>query len=127
MNATKISLKNMQFYGYHGVYDSEKELGQIYEVDVELKGDFIKAGYSDDLALTVNYAEVYEMVKNFVEGDSFDLVEALGVSIADQLMEKFSLEQVVVRVRKPNPPLGGVVGAAEFEVVKDCQRVRIVK
>ena len=49
-----IKLKNMQFYGYHGVYDHEKELGSPFEVDVEITRSFSKAASSDDVNQTVN-------------------------------------------------------------------------
>lgn len=119
MTSTKITLKNMVFYGYHGAFAAEKELGQRIEVDVELKGDFVQAGKTDDLDLTLNYIDVYTIVKDLVEDGEFQLIEAIGAAIADQIMDSFELDQVTVRVRKPQPPLGGILEAAEFEIVKD--------
>lgn len=119
MTSTKITLKNMVFYGYHGAFAAERELGQKIEVDVELKGDFIPAGRSDDLDLTLNYSDIYTLVKELVEEGEYQLIEAIGTAIAEQIMDGFDLDQVTVRVRKPQPPLGGIVEAAEFEIVKD--------
>lgn len=119
VTSTKITLKNMVFYGYHGVFAAEKELGQHYEVDVEVEGDFIRAGQTDNLDLTVNYVQLYTVVKELVEEGSFNLIEALGTAIAERILESFEIERVMVRVRKPHPPLGGIVAASEFEIVKD--------
>ena len=44
-----IKLKNMQFYGYHGVYDHEKKLGTPFEVDVEVTSPFSEAASTDDI------------------------------------------------------------------------------
>ena len=44
-----IRLKNMQFFGYHGVYDHEKEVGAPFEVDIEIETSFAHAIKSDDI------------------------------------------------------------------------------
>lgn len=116
MEKAKISLRKMLFYGYHGCLDSEREIGQVFEVDVELIKDFSVAIVSDDLQSTVDYSLVYHIVRELVEGEPFKLIEALGGEIAKKLFKEFALEQITVTVRKPNPPVGGMVGAAEFEI-----------
>ena len=107
MNSTKLRLNNMVFYGYHGVYDEERKLGQQIEVDVELVSDLAEAGLQDDLSLTVNYAEVYGVVKEIMETEQFTLIEGIGLAIFNQLAERYTLKSLTVRVRKPHPPLGG--------------------
>ncbi len=48
------------------------------------------------------------------------LIESLAIEIADELLKKFDkIIKVAVRVRKNNPPLGGVVDCVEAEVIKD--------
>ncbi len=43
----------------------------------------------------------------------------MATVIADELLKHFvNIEKVAVRVRKNNPPLGGVVDFVEVEVVK---------
>ena len=119
MQTTKITLKNMVFYGYHGVFAAEKELGQRIEVDVEISADFSQAGKLDDLDSTINYVDVYTIVKDIVEEGEYNLIEAIGAAIVDQIGAAFDLEQLTVRVRKPHPPLGGVLDTVEFEMTKD--------
>jgi dihydroneopterin aldolase len=58
----KIYVNGMDFYGYHGVYEEENKLGQRFSADVILEMDTKEAGRTDNLNLTVNYAEVYEKV-----------------------------------------------------------------
>ena len=116
---TKMTLKNMTFYGYHGVYSTEKELGQQIEVDVELVGDFTKAGRNDDFDQALNYAEVYNIVKDIVEEQQFNLIESIGTAISDQIAASYDLEKIMVRVRKPHPPVGGFMDAVEFEVSRE--------
>ncbi len=119
MNSTKLLLKNMIFFGYHGVYPEERKLGQKIEVDVEMVSDLNDACLKDDLQLTVNYMEVYELVRKIVETEQFYLIEGMAMAILNRLGENYNLKKITVRVRKPQPPVGGLVEAAEFEVSKE--------
>lgn len=121
----KIVLRDMVFYGYHGVFEAEREIGQRFEVDVELHLDLRSAGRSDDLDATVNYVDVYTAVKDIVEEQEFDLVESLAEAVAQQILSAYDLERVVVRVRKPHAPIGGITGGVEVEIIRtphDLQR-----
>ena len=54
-----IRLKNMTFYGYHGVYDFEKEKGTDFEIDLELFTPLLKSSKSDNIEDTINYDDIY--------------------------------------------------------------------
>ena len=107
MQGDKILLEGMEFYAYHGVNESEKTQGQRFIVDVEMVTDLSRASESDDLRDTVNYSRVYRLVKEIVEGPSRDLIEAVAGEIAGRVLEGFPVEQVRVRVSKPDVPLKG--------------------
>ena len=115
----KVRLKNMVFYAYHGVYGAERELGQKFEVDVELEADLGPAGRSDDLALAIDYTKVYGLVRGIVEGRAFSLIEGLAEAIARELVETFEVSAVVVRVRKPHAPMGGLLDSVEVEIRRE--------
>lgn len=53
-------LKGLVFHGYHGVLEEERRLGQKFVVDIEASADLSRAGATDDLQDTVNYAAVYQ-------------------------------------------------------------------
>jgi dihydroneopterin aldolase len=114
----RISLRNMVFYTYHGVFAAEKELGQRLEVDVELSLDLSTPGNTDDLDTTPNYVEVYAQVREIVEEREFSLLEAVADTIAGEILAAYNLKAVTVRARKPNPPVGGLVDFAEIEVTR---------
>jgi 7,8-dihydroneopterin aldolase/epimerase/oxygenase len=116
MGACRLSLKNMVFYGHHGVYPTEKDLGQRIEVDVDLYSDFSQAGRTDDLATTINYVDIYVIVKDIVEQESYDLIEAMALAISNQIRDAYKPQKVTVRVRKPQPPVGGLIDTVEFEI-----------
>lgn len=111
-----IRLLGMEFYGYHGVFEAEQELGQRFEVDVELHVDLKAAADADDIDITLNYVDVYTVVKEIVEERVFNLIEALAETIANEILQGFAVEGVTVRVRKPHVSLGGLLRTVEVEV-----------
>ncbi|HEY8391439.1 MAG TPA: dihydroneopterin aldolase [Capillibacterium sp.] len=123
MAADRLILQNMIFYGYHGVFAAEKELGQRFEVDTELYLDLREAGVNDDLEATVNYVEVYTLIKELVEEKEFNLLEALAETIADALLSAYPLAEVVVRVRKPQPPIGGIMDYFAVEIRRQASKL----
>lgn len=101
----KMTLHRMEYYGYHGVFEEERKLGQRFYIDLELELDLQGAGQNDDLNQTVNYAEVHELVKNIVEIKSFKLIEALAEYIASSVLDTYTvINAVTVKVTKPHPP-----------------------
>ncbi len=116
MTHDKIILGGIEFYGHVGVSDAEREVGQRFVVDVELTTSLARAGASDDLADTISYAEVYDVVFSIGESRICALVESLTEEIARVLLDRFPASEVMVRVKKSPPPIAGVVAYAGVEI-----------
>jgi dihydroneopterin aldolase len=102
----RIFLQGMRFYGYHGVNPEERVLGQHFVVDVSVAVDLRAAGRSDEPRDTVSYSDIYRQVRDIVEGEPQNLIEAVADAIAARLMEEAPLVQsVTVTVRKPEAPI----------------------
>ncbi len=99
-------------------FSGRKKVGQRIEVDVELYLDLGPVGKTDDLTQGVNYTRVYEQVRDIVTRRSFSLLEAIAETVAGEILASFSVSRVVVRVRKPSPPLDGLVDSAEVEIMR---------
>ena len=113
----RIALTNMVFQARHGVNDWEKAEPQRFEVDVELAVDAQPAGLEDDIDRTVDYRGIYETTRQVVESTTFNLIEALAEAIAHEVLGGHELvEEVVVRVRKPEVQLGGPLDHASVEI-----------
>jgi dihydroneopterin aldolase len=119
MQQDRIRIQNMIFYGYHGALPEEKLLGQRFMLDVILYTDLQAAGKSDNLALTVNYAEVYTVVKDIVESCRFKLLEALGEAIAEKILHHFSITKVEINIRKPSAPVAGIFDFVEVSLIRE--------
>ncbi len=103
----QIRLSGMEFYAYHGCYQEEQVIGNHFLVDLLLETDMEKASKSDELDDALNYAEVYELVKQEMNARSH-LLEHVTARILDVLFVRFpQLERAEVQVAKLNPPIGG--------------------
>jgi 7,8-dihydroneopterin aldolase/epimerase/oxygenase len=109
----------MEFYGYHGVLPEENTLGQRFFVDLIVETDLKKAGESDCLDDTINYAKLYEICREIVEEKRFTLIEAVAENIADSILSSFpTIACCTVKVIKPNPPIKGHYKSVAVEIVR---------
>ncbi|PKM81403.1 MAG: dihydroneopterin aldolase [Firmicutes bacterium HGW-Firmicutes-14] len=118
MGKDKLILSGMQFYGRHGVFPEEKAMGQKFVIDVELSLDLRKAGTSDEISHSPNYADVYATVKNVTTQNSFNLIEALAEAIAQKILAKYRVDQVRVRIQKPHAPISGIFDYMGCEITR---------
>ena len=122
----RILLNGMVFYGSHGTLPAERELGQPFLVDVELRLDLRPAGLSDDLARTVDYGQVHRQVREIVEGPPVNLTETVAERIATAILEDHPpVEAVRVKVAKPHVRLEATVlagSAVEILRHRDANR-----
>ncbi len=119
----KIILEKMEFYGYHGVYPEENKLGQRYRVDLTAYVDLKPAGQTDDLNKSVNYAEIYTLCKEIVEGERFDLIEAVAERIAAELfVQHEKIQACTVKVIKPDPPIPGHYQSVAVEIAREREK-----
>lgn len=115
----RIKLEGLEFYGYHGCLKEERDVGQPFIIDISMYVDLAKAGASDDLAATVNYAEVYKLAKSIVTGEPFNLIEAVGERIASAIVDRYDMvTRVRVTVHKPHAPLPGKFKDASVSIVR---------
>lgn len=111
-----IFVNDIQLHAYHGVMPQEQLTGNDYLVSVSAQYPIDKAIATDDVQHTLNYAMVYDIVKEEM-GISSKLVEHVAGRIAQHLMKQFAdISAVRVRVTKLNPPMGAQCAGAGVEV-----------
>lgn len=116
----KIKVNGMMFYGYHGLFPEENKLGQRFTVDVELMGDFRKAGITDQMEDSIDYGEVYETTKSIMEGKAYHLLESLAETIAKTMFRTFDkLSAIRINIDKPGPPIPGYYESVGVEITRE--------
>lgn len=101
----RITLTGVTGFGYHGVFEAERREGQTFSVDIEVIADFEKAVSTDDVANTVNYAQLADIAHEAITGEPFNLIEKLADKIAQGCLEISGVKAVSVTVHKPQAPI----------------------
>jgi len=99
-----ITLNDLRFFGYHGLYPEEKITGNEFMVDLEVSfhpGQGTIKGIDD----TINYAGIYELVKKQMDIPAA-LLETLAMDISNTIHHHFSqVNAITVHIRKMHPPM----------------------
>jgi dihydroneopterin aldolase len=110
----KILLEGMEFYAYHGHYKEEQIIGTKFIIELEIEFESSMAEHSDHLSDTINYQEIYQLVKKEMEINAH-LLESVARRILDAIMHKFpEIKSVQVKISKINPLVGGKVKQVSF-------------
>ena len=115
--SSRIYLKNVRFHAYHGVLQQERTVGNDYVVNLTVGYDFTGAMETDELSATINYAELYEIIKEEMAIPS-KLLEHVAGRIGKRLFSEYSaICQIQLAITKENPPFGADCDGAGVEVV----------
>lgn len=114
-----IHLRGLEFYGYHGLMPEERVTGQKFLVDLDLFMEIDGSEIIENIEDTVNYAEVFEVVRKIVENEQYQLLETLAGTIASRILRDFSCRAVRVEVHKPNAPIPGVFRDISVEMYRE--------
>ena len=103
----KIEITGLRVYGYHGVMEFEREQGQYFIVDAEIKIESDRAVATDDIVNTVSYSELAELIAANIRSNPVNLLETLSQRLADAVLEAASpwAKEVKIRVSKPDAPI----------------------
>ncbi len=104
----RLIIERLEFQGYCGVSEAEREAPQPMAVDLELSLDMALAAAADDLARTVDYLKVAEQVLAIVQTQRFHLLETMAERLAQAILSEFPVAEVTLWVRKLKPPVKGV-------------------
>lgn len=111
-----ISIEGMEFFAYHGCFKEEQVIGTKFRCDLFLEVDTTKAEQTDNLLDTVNYQEVYQVLKAEMSVKS-KLLEHVGRRILERVKKVFpQVKHARIKIRKLNPPLGGKMEFVSVEL-----------
>jgi dihydroneopterin aldolase len=102
----RISLRGLEVFARHGVFDHEHADGQVFLVDLEIEVDLSVPGASDLLADTVDYGALASVVHDAVAGERWDLIERVATRVTEVVLGfDDRIRRVVVTVHKPDAPI----------------------
>ena len=112
-----VHIDGIRLHARHGVLPQEQLTGNDYIINVRASYDISRAMQTDDVANTLNYAEVYNIIKEEMSVPS-KLIEHVAGRIADRLMDSYSqISSVMLRITKCNPPMGADCNGAGVEIL----------
>jgi len=107
-----IELKKMLFHAYHGVMEQERIVGNTYRVDLKIFLNLSEAIQSDNLNDTINYAGIFNLVKEEMTIPSH-LLEHIAGRIVQKIKQKYpAISKITIRLAKLNPPIQGEIQEA---------------
>ena len=111
-----VFLRGVRFYAFHGVMPQERKVGGEFLVDLRVGYPIEAAMQSDDVTNTLNYAELYQLVKREMDIPS-QLLEHVAGRITRQISEQFpQVSSIDLKITKVNPPMGADCDGAGVEV-----------
>ena len=117
----RLTLKGMKFYSHSGMYSFEKEVGQLFEIDLDCYLSLEESSHSDRIGDTINYSNLFALVKEVLENSSYNLMERLAGEISKRALADFPISKITVRCRKPRVPVKGFIDYAEVEITREAQ------
>lgn len=113
----EISLNNLSFYSYHGLYEEEKKYGNEFRVNLSVF--YIASGDSgnDNIDSTVSYVDLFQIVNEEMEKPR-NLLETVALSIVATIKSRFTeINKGKISIEKVHPPIPGMLGSASVSLI----------
>ena len=108
----KISLSNLIFYAFHGVYEEERKIGNEFRISLSVFLPYNEEIEEDQLYDTVSYADLYEIVRQEMESPK-NLLETVASKIVTRIRSEYpKIKRGEVTIEKVRPPIPGMLGSA---------------
>lgn len=122
IDSSYIYLHDLHFHAFHGVGEQEQIVGNDFRIDIRLQCNVGDAIRTDNVADTISYAEVYNLIAEEMKEPS-RLLENVAGRIIQQIFVRFPLAQHIdMTLSKRNPPMGADIAEAGVEL--HCSRTK---
>ena len=107
---TFLKIENIKLWTRVGVLEKERELGQLFNLDVFLWADFENCTQNDDIKKTVDYSKLVEILKNQAKKIYCFTIETYSNEIINIINKEFQIKQIKIILTKCNAPISGFDG-----------------
>ena len=97
----RVFIEELTVFAQIGVYDWEQQIKQKLVFDLEMAWDCKQAAETDYVAYCLNYAEVSQVIIDYVESKPFLLIERVAYEVADLLESRYQLQGLKIKLSKP--------------------------
>jgi dihydroneopterin aldolase/2-amino-4-hydroxy-6-hydroxymethyldihydropteridine diphosphokinase len=117
-------IRELELFGFHGVFEEEKRLGQKFILSLELELDLKLAGRTGDLTKSVHYGELCEKVEKEFERESYELIETVALNLADFVLDEYEIiNGVKIFLKKPWAPVRKHLDTVEIMIERKRHKV----
>jgi len=114
---TTIQISGLQIFGYHGLFEEERRLGQKFNFDIDATLNSVLTHRDDNLLASVRYDAVVDAVVDLAGAMKYQTLEALGEAVDIGLLRRFALiDTISVGVAKFSPPIPHTLGKVGIAV-----------
>ena len=115
----KIEIRDLEIFANHGVFPEETALGQKFVISAVMYTETRPAGLADDLSAYINYGEVSHMITDFLQKNTYKLLEAAVENLAEMLLLSLPLlKKITLRIEKPWAPVGLPLKTVAVEITR---------
>ncbi|MBP3338743.1 MAG: 2-amino-4-hydroxy-6-hydroxymethyldihydropteridine diphosphokinase [Lachnospiraceae bacterium] len=119
MHTDSIIINDLEIYANHGVLSEETALGQKFLISATMYTDTTKAGLSDSIEDSVNYADVCQFITKYLTENTFKLLEAAAENLATQILLAYPLiSKIDVEIKKPWAPIGLPLNCVSVKITR---------
>jgi len=97
----KVYIKGLSIQTTIGFFQWEKEIKQTLVIDLAMGWNTANAAINDELAKTLDYAEISVAIERFANDNPVDLIETLAERLASYLMTQYQIPWLKLSVGKP--------------------------
>ncbi len=121
MDETFLSIENIELWARVGVLEEERELGQLFNLDIFLWLNFDQCIKDDDLNLTIDYSILINDIKTHSKKISFFTIEKYSNEIVELIKTKYHPNRIKIILTKCKPPIKGFNGQVSIVKLLDCR------
>ena len=97
----KVYIKGLSIQTTIGFFQWEKEIKQTLVIDLAMGWNTANAAINDELAKTLDYAEISVEIEKFANDNPVDLIETLAERLASYLMTQYQIPWLKLSIGKP--------------------------
>ncbi len=119
----KVFIKGLSIQTTIGFFQWEKEIKQTLVIDLAMGWNTANAALNDELAKTLDYADISVAIERFANENPVDLIETLAERLASYLMTQYQIPWLKLSIGKPGAVHNAQTVGVEIERGKQTAEI----